>query len=333
MTEQKKWTPEDVAERCTALYTEMGKVIAGQEIILEHIMISLLSRGHVLIIGLPGLAKTLIAKTFAACTHLHFSRIQFTPDMMPSDVTGVEILEEDVSTGRRIPRFMPGPIFAHVILADEINRTPPRTQAAMLQVMQENEVTIGQRTLQVEKPFLVIATQNPIEQEGTYPLPEAQLDRFMMKLNITYPSYEQEVRMLRETTAPTTAAVTPVLSKEEILSLQEMTRAVPVADDIYELAVHAVRATRPDSPDAIESVRTYVRWGASPRACQYIILAAKARALMRGNACVDREDIAAVTPPVLCHRILLNYQARAEDVQVESIVEDIIAQRVRTTGA
>lgn len=328
MNTNAEWKPENVAERCTVLYSEMAKVIAGQEEIIEHIMISLLCQGHVLIIGLPGLAKTLIAKTFASCTHLKFSRIQFTPDMMPSDVTGVEILEEDVGTGRRVPRFMPGPIFANIILADEINRTPPRTQAAMLQVMQESEVTVNQRTLEVEKPFLVIATQNPIEQEGTYPLPEAQLDRFMMKLNITYPSQEDEIRMLRDTTSPSPASVSQVLSHEEILQLQEMTRAVPVADDMYELAVRAVRSTRPDSPDAVEGVKSYVRWGASPRACQYIILAAKARALMRGNACIDQEDIAHVIMPVISHRILLNYQARAEDIQVETLVQEIIEKRL-----
>lgn len=324
-----EWTPARVATHCARVYAEMGKVIAGQETVIEHIMIGLLCRGHLLVIGLPGLAKTLIAKTFAGCTHLVYSRIQFTPDMMPSDITGVEILEEDVSTGRRVPRFMAGPIFANIILADEINRTPPRTQAAMLQVMQENEVTINRRTLAVEQPFLVIATQNPIEQEGTYPLPEAQLDRFMMKLDITYPARADELRMLRETTSPGTASVTPVMTKDDIAALQEMTRAVPVADDMYELAVRMVRATRPETPDAVEMARKYVRWGASPRACQYLILAAKARALMRGNACVAREDIAAVAPPILAHRILLNYQAKAEDIQVDAVIADIITHCAR----
>ncbi len=325
-------TPEMTPDRVSAcrekLFTEMAKIIQGQTGIIEHLLISLLCRGHILVVGLPGLAKTLIAKTFAQSTHLEFSRIQFTPDMMPSDITGVEILEEDHSTGKRIERFIKGPIFANIILADEINRTPPRTQAAMLQVMQENEVTVSRTTFSVDQPFLVIATQNPIEQEGTYPLPEAQLDRFMFKLNITYPARNEEVRMLRETTAPALARITPVLSAEEILGLQELTRAVPVADDMYDLVVKLVRATRPQDPAASELTKTYVRWGASPRACQYIILGAMARALLYGNLCVAPEDIRAVAPAVLNHRILLNYQAKAENIAVEQIIDDILTRTV-----
>jgi MoxR-like ATPase len=329
MTTTEEFASQDVAACRERVMQEMAKVIVGQHHVIEHLLLSLLCRGHILVVGLPGLAKTLIAKTFAQVTHLKFSRIQFTPDMMPSDITGVEVLEEEMGTGRRVSRFIQGPIFANIILADEINRTPPRTQAAMLQVMQENQVTISKDTFDVAQPFQVIATQNPIEQEGTYPLPEAQLDRFMFKLDITYPGREEEIEMLRATTAVDAGEVAPVLSGEQILSMQEWTRAVPVADDIHATTVDLVRSTRPDVPQALDSVQQFVQWGASPRACQFIILAAKARALLHGNLCVAPEDLAAVAPAVLSHRILLNYQAKAEDVSVETIVDDIIRKKLR----
>jgi MoxR-like ATPase len=275
-------------------------------------------------VGVPGLAKTLMVKTISDVLHLKFSRIQFTPDLMPSDITGTDIIEEDLATGRRRMEFIKGPIFANIILADEINRTPPKTQAALLQVMQEYQVTVGNKTYDLDQPFFVIATQNPIEQEGVYPLPEAQLDRFMFNLRITYPSYSEEVLVVKNTTSTYQPELGEVLSSSDIISLQELVRKVPVAEEIVEFAVRLVNMSRPESELSPEFVKQWVSWGASPRASQYLILGAKALALLRGNFSVSRNDVKAVAEPVLQHRVITNFHAKSEEVKVEDIIAKLV---------
>lgn len=307
-----------------AVKEEIGKVIVGQHEIVEQLLISLLSRGHCLLVGVPGLAKTLLIKTVAEATDLKFGRIQFTPDLMPSDITGTDIIEEDPVTRRREFRFIPGPIFANVILADEINRTPPKTQAALLEAMQEYKVTVAGHTYQLGKPFFVLATQNPIEQEGTYPLPEAQLDRFMFNLWLDYPSYEEEVEIVKATTGAFTPVVEPVIKAEELVRYQELIRSVPVADNIIEYAAKIVHSTRPNTSEAPSFIKEWVRWGAGPRASQYMILAAKTRAVLYGRFTPNKEDIRSVLNPILRHRVITNFSAEAEGITPVDIVQKLI---------
>ncbi len=306
------------------ILSEIEKRVVGQQDVIEHLLVSLFSRGHCLFVGVPGLAKTLLISTLAEVLDLRFNRVQFTPDLMPSDITGTDILEEDRSTGRRELRFVKGPLFANIVLADEINRTPPKTQAALLQAMQEHRVTAGGRTYPLEPPFLVFATQNPIEQEGTYPLPEAQLDRFMFMVDVGYPSEEEEVEVVLRTTGARREETRKVLAPEEILALQELVLRVPVAEETVRYAVNLVRRSRPKEADAPDYVRQYLSWGAGPRASQYLILAAKARAVLHGRYAAEREDVRALALPVLRHRLLANFTAEAEGVSSASIIERLL---------
>ncbi len=315
---------ERLAEGRRALETEIGRRVVGQHEIVEGLLTALLADGHALLVGVPGLAKTLLISTLAQALELKFSRIQFTPDLMPTDITGTEVLEEDRSTGRRTFRFVRGPIFANIVLADEINRTPPKTQAALLQAMQERAVTVAGETLPLDRPFFVLATQNPIEQEGTYPLPEAQLDRFMLELRIGYPSREEEERVAQQTTGTLVAEVRPVLGAEELLRLQRLVRRVPAPPSLVSYAVRLARATRPEDADAPELMRRYVSWGAGPRASQYLVLGAKARAAMGGRGVPNFEDVRAVAPAVLRHRVVTNFQAEADGRGPEDLVEELI---------
>jgi MoxR-like ATPase len=314
------------------LQDELSKVIVGQSRVIEEILIAIFSRGHCLMQGVPGLAKTLLVSTLARTMDLSFSRIQFTPDLMPSDITGTDILQEDPETGRRRFEFQGGPIFANLLLADEINRTPPKTQAALLQAMQEHEVTAGSRTLDLPDPFFVLATQNPIEQEGTYPLPEAQLDRFMFMVTVHYPTREEELEVLRRTTGAVDERVERVITGAEILRLQELVRRVPVGDHVFNFVLDIIRMTRPNEPGASDFVRHWLSWGAGPRAGQYMILAGKARALMRGRLYVTIEDVEAVAAPVLRHRIIPNFNAEAEGITVEQIIEKVLTLVPRGKG-
>ena len=315
--------PDEVAQLGLRLRAEIGRAIVGQEDVIELLLIALLARGHGLFQGVPGLAKTLLIQSLAQATDCSFSRIQFTPDLLPSDITGAEILEEDRTTGKRVHRFVQGPLFANLVLADEINRTPPKTQAALLEAMQENRVTAGGRTLSLPQPFLVFATQNPVEQEGTYPLPEAQLDRFMFLVEVDYPSAQEEMEIVTRTTAGRRPAPQPVIRPEELLRLQEQVRNVAVGQESVRLAVELVRATRPDEgcPDFVQD---WVAWGAGPRASQFLVLGAKARALLQGRSAVTRADIRALARPVLGHRVLLNFRAEAESVSSSSIVDRLV---------
>ncbi len=303
---------------------EMAQVIVGQDEVIEEIFISLFSRGHCLLQGVPGLAKTLMISTLARILDLSFHRIQFTPDLMPSDITGTDVIQEDKATGTRELRFIKGPIFANVILADEINRTPPKTQAALLEAMQENQVTAGGKRYPLDQPFFVLATQNPIEQEGTYPLPEAQLDRFMFMIKVNYPSFEEEKAILRLTTEAQEAEVKPVLTGQEILDLQKVVRRVPIADQVLEYILRITRATRVNEPDALPEVKEWVSWGAGPRASQYLVLGGKARALLKGRFYVSAEDVQAVAHPVLRHRIINNFTAEAEGITPDVIVDKLL---------
>lgn len=303
---------------------EIRKVIIGQGEVIDQILIALFSRGHCLIIGVPGLAKTLLVSTIARILDLKFSRIQFTPDLMPSDIIGTDIIQEEVETGRRYFKFMPGPIFANVILADEINRTPPKTQAALLQAMQEYKVTAGGTTYELELPFFVLATQNPIEQEGTYPLPEAQLDRFMFSIYMDYPSPEEEEEIALTTTSAYQPRLEKVMSREEILRLQELIRRVPIAREVVRYAVRLVRSSRPSDPLAPDFVKNWVAWGAGTRAIQYLVLGAKARAVMLGKYHASYDDIRAVSVPVLRHRILTNFNAEADGITSLDIIERLL---------
>jgi MoxR-like ATPase len=334
-------------ERLNAAYRriagELSKVIVGQQQVIEELLIAMFARGHCLLVGVPGLAKTLMIRTLADSLSLKFSRIQFTPDLMPADITGTEVIQEDKSTGTREFRFLPGPIFANVILADEINRTPPKTQAALLEAMQEHQVTVGGQRHRLAEPFFVLATQNPIEQEGTYPLPEAQLDRFMFNVFVDYPTEEEEFQIVERTTAGNNVSVTPTLSAEDITALGDIVRRVPVADHITRYALKFTRLTRrenssrtagaagvasagarPAPSEVPDFVKEYVSWGAGPRASQYLVLGAKARAVLHGRHHVISEDIRAVVFPVLRHRIMTNFNAEAEGIKPDDIIRMLI---------
>jgi MoxR-like ATPase len=310
-----------LAEARGALTTQIARRIVGQAHVVDDLLAALLAGGHAVLVGVPGLAKTLLVQTVSRALDLSFSRVQFTPDLMPSDITGTELMEEEPGTGKRAFRFAPGPVFANMVLADEINRAPPKTQAALLQAMQERTVTVAGRTYDLPRPFFVLATQNPIEQEGTYPLPEAQLDRFMFELRVGYPTREEEEQIVATTTGDGEGEVRPVLGGEELLSLQRLVRRLPAPPSLVQYAVRLVRSTRPADPDATSRVRKYVSWGAGPRASQYLVLGAKARAAMDGRAMPDLDDIRAVAPAVLRHRMVLNFQAEADGVAVESLIE------------
>ncbi len=303
---------------------QLGKIIVGQESVIDELMICLFSRGHCMLEGVPGLAKTLMISTLAKALDLSFSRIQFTPDLMPADVTGTEIIEEDRATGHREMRFMQGPLFANVVLADEINRTPPKTQAALLEAMQERQVTVGRIRHPLDDPFFVLATQNPIEQEGTYPLPEAQQDRFMFKVFVRYPSFDEEFEVARRTTGSATADVEPVLAGEEILRLQQLVRRVPVSDHVVRYTLSLVRQTRVGSEGVPEFVNDLIGWGAGPRAVQFLILGGKARALLQGRFHVQIEDIQALAAPVLRHRVVVNFAAESDGVSSDDVIARII---------
>ena len=315
---------EELVERVASLRTEVARRIVGQRATVEEVILCLLAGGHALLEGVPGLAKTLLVRTLAEALVLDFRRIQFTPDLMPGDITGTEVIEEDRTTGRRATRFLRGPIFTQVLLADEINRTPPKTQSALLEAMQEGRVTAGGEDLPLPRPFFVLATQNPIEQEGTYPLPEAQLDRFLLKIRLDYPVEQEEVDILRATTGADEVEVEPVLDAEGVLQLQRMVREIPVADPMLRYAARLVRATRPGEPEATEDVRRWVRWGAGPRAGQAMILAAKANALLARRYHVSAEDLRRVARPVLRHRILLNFRAEAEGMEPDVVIDALL---------
>ena len=316
---------EKLREGYQKIRTELAKIVVGQDEVLEQILIGIFSRGHCLLVGVPGLAKTLMISTLADSLSLAFSRIQFTPDLMPSDITGTEVIQEDRASGERKFRFLRGPIFANVILADEINRTPPKTQAALLEAMQERQVTAGGTKHELDEPFFVLATQNPIEQEGTYPLPEAQLDRFMFMIRVDYPTEEEEVEIMKRTTAGVTGEVGQVLSGEEIKRLQSIVRKVPISDEMIRYVLRMTRATRVQKPEAPEFVKEWLAWGAGPRASQYLILGGKARALLHGRNYVSAEDIQAVAHPVLRHRIVTNFSAEAEGITSDKIVDRLIS--------
>jgi MoxR-like ATPase len=307
------------------LQQELGKVIIGQRETIDRLAICLFARGHALLMGVPGLAKTLLVSRLAEAVSLKFSRIQFTPDLMPMDITGTDILQESAA-GRREFHFVPGPVFANIVLADEINRAPPKTQAAMLEAMQEQKVTVVGKTSRLEPPFFVLATQNPVEQEGTYPLPEAQLDRFMFLIEVDYPSEEEEVMIARTTTGDTLPELEHVLSAAEIIDFQNLVRRVPVPDHIYQFAAKLVRRTRPQGSSAPDWLKPLVSWGAGPRAVQYLILGAKSRAALTGGYMVRLEDIAAVAAPVLTHRVLTTFAAQAEGIDAKRIVERLVAE-------
>lgn len=314
---------ENIANAKRRIVQELKKVIIGQEKVIELLLISLFSKGHSVIVGVPGLAKTLLVSSIAQALQLRFSRIQFTPDLMPSDITGTEVLEEDRATGKRIFKFVQGPVFANIVLADEINRTTPKTQSAMLQAMQEYKVTVGGVTYELDSPFLVFATQNPIEQEGTYPLPEAQLDRFMFEIEIDYPGYQEENEIVRNTTSAYEPALNTVISPVEIRELQNLVRRVPVSDHVTDYAVRIVRGTRPGENAAPDFIKEWVKWGASPRASQYLILGGKTRAILDGRYTVSVEDIRELLIPVLKHRIIPNLYAESEGITTKEIVEKL----------
>ena len=317
---------QQLSEAYRSLCAEIGKVIVGQQSIIEHLLISLLSRGHCLLIGVPGLAKTLLIKTLAETLELKFSRIQFTPDLMPSDITGTEIIEDNRTTGAKSFKFVHGPVFANIILADEINRTPPKTQAALLEAMQEHHVTAAGETYQLKEPFFVLATQNPIEQEGTYPLPEAQLDRFMFALWLDYPSADEELQIVKSTTSPYVPELHHILGANHVIAFQDLVRRVPVADNVIQYAVQLVSKTRPQSPTAPSFIRNWIRWGAGPRASQYLILGAKTRAILQGRHTPDISDVRSIAAPVLRHRLVTSFNAEAEGVSTVQIVEKLLAE-------
>ncbi len=306
--------------------SEIGKIIVGQNRVIEEILIALFAGGHCLIEGVPGLAKTLMVSTLARILDLKFNRIQFTPDLMPSDITGTDILAENKADGKRYFEYIKGPIFSNIILADEINRTPPKTQAALLQAMQEYQVTAGNQTFEIERPFLVLATQNPIEQEGTYPLPEAQLDRFMFNINIDYPDFEEEKEIVRATTSVEMPEVQPMMNGAEILAIQKAVRILPVSEHVLDFAVRLARSTRPKSEDAPEFIRRWVNWGAGPRASQYLILAAKTRAALQNRPSPSEEDVIRVAEIVLQHRIVISFTAEAEGLRARDVIEKLIAE-------
>jgi len=308
------------------LEKEIGKVIIGQKPIIEEVLIALFSRGHCLLVGIPGLAKTLLVNTLARVLDLEFKRIQFTPDLMPSDIVGTEIIEENVSTGQKQFRFVKGPVFANILLADEINRTPPKTQAALLEAMQEHKVTAAGTTYSLREPFFVLATQNPIEQEGTYPLPEAQLDRFMFNIWIDYPAMDEEVSIVKATTSAYQAQLHEVLGTEDILYFQDLVRRVPVADNVVEYAVRLVNRSRPKTLGSPDYVNQWLSWGAGPRASQYLILGAKTRAVLHGRFTPDIDDVRAVCKPVLRHRLITNFTAEAEGISTLNVIDKLLGE-------
>jgi MoxR-like ATPase len=312
---------ERLAAARRELAHQISQRIVGQTHVVDDLVAALLSGGHVVLVGVPGLAKTLLVQTVSRALDLSFSRVQFTPDLMPSDITGTELMEEEAGTGKRAFRFAPGPVFGNMVLADEINRAPPKTQAALLQAMQERTVTVAGRTYDLPRPFFVLATQNPIEQEGTYPLPEAQLDRFMFELKVGYPTKAEEEQIVMSTTGDKEGQVKPVLGGEELLAMQRLVRRLPAAPSLVQYAVKLARSTRPDDPDATPLVKKYVSWGAGPRASQYLVLGAKARAAMDGRAMPDLDDVRSVAKAVLRHRLVVNFQAEADGIPVEDLIE------------
>lgn len=331
-TQEKNWSNEDLARveeigsRRADIVSEIRKVIVGQEKVIDEILIALFCRGHCLLVGVPGLAKTLLISTLAGIMELNFNRVQFTPDLMPSDITGTDILQEEGGSRQRSFRFIKGPIFTNILLADEINRTPPKTQAALLQAMQEYKVTAGGLTHSLDLPFFVLATQNPIEQEGTYPLPEAQLDRFMFNIEITYPTLDQEMEIVASTTSSYQPVLRKVIPAEKILDLQDLVRRVPVSSHVIGYAVKLVRSSRPREPEALPFVKEWAEWGGGPRASQYLILAAKARAVMNGRFVASVEDVKAVVPSILRHRIITNFKAQAEGISSLDIISRLLQQ-------
>ena len=323
-TQQDLMAFEKLTQIKESFFKEIGKVIIGQQNILEHLLIALLSQGHTLLVGVPGLAKTLIIKTLSDILDLSFKRIQFTPDLMPSDITGTELIDIDNNTGQRSFRFFKGPVFANIVLADEINRTPPKTQSALLEAMQEHKVTAGGKSYDLDEPFFVLATQNPIEQEGTYPLPEAQLDRFMFNLNIEYPSSEEEISIVRGTTSSDETKLNAVITKSEISLLQDLIRRVPSSDNVVEYAVKLSASTRPQSELAPDFIKKTVDWGAGPRASQYLVLGAKAKAVLEGRPSPNISDVKSLAAPILRHRVLPNFNAEADGLKVENIIDQLI---------
>ena len=320
----KKVSAEAFAHHFSTLRKEIGKIVVGQDQVVEQLLISLFSQGHCILIGVPGLAKTLLIRTLSQSLSLSFNRIQFTPDLMPGDITGTEILEEDPATGKKLFRFIHGPLFSNIILADEINRTPPKTQAALLESMQEYHVTAGGQRHDLDKPFFVLATQNPIEHEGTYPLPEAQLDRFMFNLWLDYPSFQEELDIVSQTTSPRDVQVNPILDSDQIVNYQKLVREVPVPESVLEFAVQLVSKTRPNTANAPDFINQFMSWGAGPRASQYLIIGGKARALAHGRYNVTEDDIRALAIPVLRHRIVTNYAAEAEGFDTISLIERLL---------
>ena len=313
-------------EQKILFYDEIGKVIIGQSEVIEHILIAMLCKGHILLEGVHGLGKTLIVKTISEVLDLNFSRIQFTPDLMPSDITGTEVINQNLETGNRELKFIKGPIFSNIVLADEINRTPPKTQSALLEAMQEYCVTTGGKTYNIDTPFFVLATQNPIEQEGTYPLPEAQLDRFMFNILIDYPPFEDELGIVKSNTSLSSNIVNKIINSKELIDYQSLVRNVPVSDNVIEYAVNFVHNTRP-SDKSHELTNKYIDWGAGPRASSFLILAAKAQALLSGKATPDIEDVMKVAVPVLRHRIILNFNAEAEGVKIDDVLKELSKEK------
>lgn len=306
------------------IINELKKVIVGQDDVVEKILVALFANGHILLEGVPGLAKTLLISSLSKALDLKFSRIQFTPDLMPSDITGTDILSESKSDGKRYFEYIKGPIFANILLADEINRTPPKTQAALLQAMQEYEITSGNETYKLEQPFIVLATQNPIEQEGTYPLPEAQLDRFMFNVIIDYPSYEEEIEIVKVTTKAQVSQIKPVITGKDILAIQAAILDIPVSDHVFEYAVKLVRRTRPDSEECEKEIAELISWGAGPRASQYLVLAAKSRAALQGRLTPSEDDVRFVAPLVLRHRVLPSFKSEAEGIKSTDIINKLL---------
>jgi MoxR-like ATPase len=315
------------------LKKEIGKVIVGQEKVVDELLMAIFCRSHALLMGVPGLAKTLMVSTLAQALDLTFKRIQFTPDLMPSDITGSEVIQDDPVTRERMFKFMPGPIFANIVLADEINRTPPKTQAALLEAMQERKASIGGTDHPMRNPFFVLATQNPIEQEGTYPLPEAQLDRFLFLIKVDYPTDEEEEQIMRMGTSDTKVTVNAVLNAEDIIGLQQIVRRVPVSDKVFHFAKRITRRSRPGTPDAAEFVRKWLTWGAGPRASMNMILAAKAHALLRGSNHVAGDDVVAVATPILRHRLILNFAAQSEGVTVDEVIRQLVKTAAKEVAA
>ena len=317
---------ERLAHQRKALVEQLSKAIVGQREVIDNVLLTIFCGGHALIVGVPGLAKTLLVRSLARALNLSFSRIQFTPDLMPSDITGTDIIQEDPASGQRRLEFLPGPVFASLVLADEINRTPPKTQAAMLQTMQEHEVTVGAKTHPLPKPFHVFATQNPIEMEGTYVLPEAQADRFMFSIHCGYPTNGEEEQIVRNTTGNSIPEIKPILDAREIVEAQKLVRAMPVSDEVVRYAVRLVSRSRPEDPQAPKYVKEYLRWGGSPRASQYLVLGAKARAAVLGKLCADYDCVRSVARQVLRHRLLANFNARAQKVTIVDVIDKLLQE-------